>query len=619
MAKEEIILDLSVDQGSMISELERTKKSIIELKKEQQDLTKAYKAGTVTLDEYASESVRLEAILKKEQATYNNTQKSLTGVKTKMDDLIASNNKLATSVKTSTENIRIAGVSVGDLTTKIASFANPATAAVAVVSALGAAYARSSIGAKDLEFAQNQLNFILDSATDKFASIFSSVEDGEGILTKYLNAYLKVGNYTPVGQALKLFGVDLSAIAEESKEAAQAVEDLNNVRDAFALRQATITERLSENADLVADLANTETKSNDRLKIAQQIRENINKNTQELLVFKAAEIEAENKLLKIRKDAGGDTDDIELRISKLTQELTAISLAESRQIARIDKQINSINKAESQRLEIEKKKTSELKKQEDVRQSEIDRNKRIRDLDASLAGTGDVSGVEDPFGTEDFKNKEVKLSDDTLDILKTNEKKKRSLIKETTEFEKEQLQDRIEFATTLLSQSATLFEKNTVAYKLLATTDAIVNTYKAANLALGSYPPPASFALAAISIATGLANVAKIQGVAAAGGADFVTNKPTMLLVGDNPGGRERVTVEPLSGRGTTRTFNGGVAMAGGGSMTFDPASAAATQNVNQALATSNAIKRMPRPVVGVKEIARVMEAVEVKQNVSKQ
>lgn len=94
-----------------------------------------------------------------------------------------------------------------------------------------------------------------------------------------------------------------------------------------------------------------------------------------------------------------------------------------------------------------------------------------------------------------------------------------------------------------------------------------------------------------------------------------------MIMVGDNPGNRERVTVQPLSGRGkSSYNKNAGLAsFAGGGSMTFDPASAAATQNINQALATSNAIKRMPRPVVGVKEIARVMQAVEVKQNVSKQ
>lgn len=50
-----------------------------------------------------------------------------------------------------------------------------------------------------------------------------------------------------------------------------------------------------------------------------------------------------------------------------------------------------------------------------------------------------------------------------------------------------------------------------------------------------------------------------------AGGGNFVTNGTTTITVGDNPGGRELVTVTPLSGTGTTRPVPGGVAMAGGG------------------------------------------------------
>ena len=52
-----------------------------------------------------------------------------------------------------------------------------------------------------------------------------------------------------------------------------------------------------------------------------------------------------------------------------------------------------------------------------------------------------------------------------------------------------------------------------------------------------------------------------------AGGGDFVTNGPTTITVGDNPGGREFVSVVPLSGTGTTRPVPGGVAMAGGGTV----------------------------------------------------
>jgi hypothetical protein len=58
----------------------------------------------------------------------------------------------------------------------------------------------------------------------------------------------------------------------------------------------------------------------------------------------------------------------------------------------------------------------------------------------------------------------------------------------------------------------------------------------------------------------------------AAGGGDFLTSGPTMLLVGDNPGGVERVTVQPLSGKGITSVApdSGLIRLAGGGTVTAD-------------------------------------------------
>jgi len=45
-----------------------------------------------------------------------------------------------------------------------------------------------------------------------------------------------------------------------------------------------------------------------------------------------------------------------------------------------------------------------------------------------------------------------------------------------------------------------------------------------------------------------MASIAATKGVAAfAKGGDFITSGPQMIMVGDNPGGRERVRVDPLS------------------------------------------------------------------------
>ena len=60
--------------------------------------------------------------------------------------------------------------------------------------------------------------------------------------------------------------------------------------------------------------------------------------------------------------------------------------------------------------------------------------------------------------------------------------------------------------------------------------------------------------MAAAALATGLANAAQIQeqikkanSVALARGGSFVTEGEQFIKVGDNAGGRERVTVTPLS------------------------------------------------------------------------
>lgn len=116
--------------------------------------------------------------------------------------------------------------------------------------------------------------------------------------------------------------------------------------------------------------------------------------------------------------------------------------------------------------------------------------------------------------------------------------------------------------------------------KTLAIAEATINTYAAIVGALraNSAIPIPGFAIAqAVAIGVqGFAQIAKIaatdipRGVsAAAGGGSFMTKGPTMLLVGDNPGGVERIDVTPLSGKGQTRVSPNGnlVAMAGGGSL----------------------------------------------------
>ena len=184
---------------------------------------------------------------------------------------------------------------------------------------------------------------------------------------------------------------------------------------------------------------------------------------------------------------------------------------------------------------------------------------------------------------------------------------------------------------SVLGQGAALAEEGSDLQKGLAIGETVINTYKSAMAAFSSLAgipivgPALGFAAAAATTAFGIAQVANIA--AAAGGGDFVTTKPTLLLVGDNPGGRERVTVEPLSGKGKTRIGNSGlIAMAGGGSLTVNPSAnnmqqvgntiSSDTNNQNFVIKSlSDTLARQATPVVSVVDIKKVTNKTNVTES----
>ena len=90
---------------------------------------------------------------------------------------------------------------------------------------------------------------------------------------------------------------------------------------------------------------------------------------------------------------------------------------------------------------------------------------------------------------------------------------------------------------------------------------AIIDTYAGANKAFAQ-GGVLGFASSAAIIASGLANVIKIEQSlksmqSFATGGDFVTSGPQMIMVGDNPGGQERVRVDPISSQNINGSGNG--------------------------------------------------------------
>jgi hypothetical protein len=273
--KVEVILDFEVNQGAAITELEQTKKAIIGLKKEQQQLQNAYKKGEIALEEYAKESVRVEGQLKRQQTTYNNVQKSVTGVKTQLDKLIDSNKAIAKSFddtskklaensdgwKGAVGNVQVFGTSVQDAGTKMTSFLNPATATVGAVAALGAMYAKSTTGAKDLSFAQDRLSAVTGKLVDDFGKLVGGQGGGgKGLLSTLLDKYLNIIKWVPIIKGIDIFTDDaaskyLDTLAKTSEQAAIAEENLRKLEVAQknALGAAKVYEQEAEKSRRIRD------------------------------------------------------------------------------------------------------------------------------------------------------------------------------------------------------------------------------------------------------------------------------------------------------------------------------------------------------------------------------
>lgn len=172
-----------------------------------------------------------------------------------------------------------------------------------------------------------------------------------------------------------------------------------------------------------------------------------------------------------------------------------------------------------------------------------------------------------------------------------------------------------------------IVEQETVAFKILASAQAVINTWLAATAALASDSSKSGiFGIlsAAAVVANGLAAVAKINGVEFAEGGytgpgpkhkpagtvhagEVVWNQEDVKQVGGPAiANAMRPTAKRMHAPSYGRYLDGGVV------------TTSISQPINQQLELLNIVKNMPQPVVAVKEITKVQRRVAVKEQISK-
>lgn len=581
MAKEEIILDFKVEQGEAIKDLEQTKVAIINLKKEQKDLNDQYKKGSISTEQYAKSSVKLEGDLKKQTTAYNENLKASKGVTTQFDKLLQGLDKSSPALSSATAGIN--GMTKGAL-------AFIATPLGAVIGAIGLAVGALTEYFRGSAEGQEKLTKI----TSVFNGVMGILKDividvGRGLVAAFENPKQALNDlYEFVKQNLinrfTAFSVILDGIINlDFKKVAngfiQATTGIENGIDKASAAYEKFSDQVGKAIELGKQLGDLKNR-NDVLERELVLLKGVNEERIADLKLKA---EDKNLDLVTRQEALKEA-------LRLQEQLTAKQVEFAKNKLEIAKIEHSQSESTKEDLLEEANLQAEINR---IKKEGADRNKEVFTKEQQLQleiseqeRAARIASVEFEVQTEQQKADAIISIDDakTAKIMDNANKALKASIKtsekETAEKKKQaEIQKLVEAAKfdavlNIFRQGQALAKEGTVLAKALGVASATVDTYKAANLALATYPPPLGGILAGVNIATGLANVTKILGItAAAGGGSFETRGPQLMVVGDNPGGRERVDVTPISGRGQTRVGGGMIQMAGGGSIVANSSS----------------------------------------------
>lgn len=642
MAEETILLNVQIDQSDAQKQLVATEKSLLALKKQQAELTKEYKAGKISEDEYVKSNLALQKAIKTETdqkrtltklvdtesnsrnalklkvaeltREYDNLNKSSdTGAKRanelekelkELNQEITKSSKSAGLFKDQIGNYPEAlnqataaagpfGQSVQGATSSIAKFATPLTATVGLLTGLVTAYASSTTGARDLARAQTLVASATEIATEAFGSFIAEVsgadEGGPGVFESLvfgLLAQLDVGLATS------------ALIKTNNKEIQKDLE----ISRALAQAAAKEDERRAENARRIRD---DESKSlEERLEQTTKIDQILSQSAQRSVIVIQAQINA----IKEATTNYAKNRDAQLQVAQLTAEIS-------------DKQ-EEINGKLTENVTARRTILDLIKAERDA--TNADNRAQRRALDTTDFEEQAKTGED--FLKESAATQLKMQSDLNAMLLKENENfyKKDQAAKEKSVLAKAKSDELgLQVTSQVLGAASTLFEQNTEEYKILATAQTLIDTYVGAqrsyNALAGIVPagPALGAAAAAAAIIAGLGRVAAINGVQFAEGGftgpgskwqpagivhagEYVVPQTVM----STPAGQSHVAaLEQMR----TRPFADGGFVA---NQSISP--------YQMAVITANALKNMPTPVVSWREGQKVGRTVEWRESVSK-
>lgn len=201
----------------------------------------------------------------------------------------------------------------------------------------------------------------------------------------------------------------------------------------------------------------------------------------------------------------------------LTEQLYNQEIERINNIAAAEKDLASTKITDAQELQIELSRIDEEAWQQrnelTLQREEAERNRKMIDLENQR--------VQDRLTFDqqmaiDLEMMQIKRDAELADAEKTGASKA-LILKKYANIEKNIVNEaemaKLSIKEQMLGQAKNLFRENTLAYKILAISEATINTYLGATKALAEYAYPVGGIFAGLAIAQGLVTVSKIAGV----------------------------------------------------------------------------------------------------------
>ena len=250
--KEEVLIDIKLDQDEgQFKKLADLKGVINGLKEQEKQLAQDRKNGTITLKEYNSEIVRIEALNKKAKASYNEVQRSVTGLKNPLTEINESLKKQTALMGGATPALDkmtggAASAAQGFLGMAKGAMAFIATPIGAVVTALGLAIGALTAYLKGSEEGQDKLAKVMAVGKVVFDSVLVVVE-------KLGEALFGIGEViaSGVGSVIDFFA---PKVGKMLSDAVKAGTDIANLLDLIEANENELIVKRAETSRRVSEL-----------------------------------------------------------------------------------------------------------------------------------------------------------------------------------------------------------------------------------------------------------------------------------------------------------------------------------------------------------------------------